>query len=397
MRNSRWKYKKEYKGKILNIKRKFADLMNNRILDWEFKDVNDKDAEQRFDTINKKYISDLEDIIRKNFDKIDTIKINVNDLKDELINTDKPYEIMESINYKLTDEEKITLLKEISDEDIPPEYITVIAWWFWFESWLILAWETWLIKLSYIKYWSWCIIIWEWKIVDWKDYEDAYQKYIIENKSEIKGKVDGINTYDKSTLYESDTSDIEKREKIQKAQIDDIENWITPEEYEFVQKIWVFTTTWLKWWKDSIKAELYWKWTTWWSDVSLWYWWWISWIHKTDNKTKITTTFWISGNLINFSSTSLWTDDKWSEIVTWGLQREEPKTKYSIQEKINFNWLIIWWTVSTKDFNKVQASAYCAYKTKNKNTEFFAWITNSFKDWVPWEHPSAVIWIEHNF
>jgi len=383
--------KKEYKDKILKIKREFADLMSNRILDWEFKDIND---ERRFDVINKQYISELEDIVKNNFDSINITKIDVNNIKNELINTNTPYETIESINNQLTDEEKIILLKEISNEDIPPEYITLIAWWFWFESWLILAWENWFIKLSYIKYWSWCIIIWEWKIVDWKDYEDAYQKYIIENKSEIKNKVDGINTYDKSTLYESDTSDIEKREKIQKAQMDDIENWITPEEYEFVQKIWVFTTIWLKWWKDSIKAELYWKWTTWWSDVSLWYWWWISWIHKTDNKTKFTTTFWITGNLINFSSTNTWTDETWAEVITWGLQREPTKAKYSIKEKISFsNWLTIWWTLSTKDFNKIQTSVYWAY-TK-WNTEVWAWITTNIKNWTPWT-PTATMWVTFN-
>jgi len=58
----------------------------------------------------------LEDIIVNNRDKIDVPKINIEEAKNKLLNSNLTYELIESVDGGLTDEEKIVLLKELTKE-----------------------------------------------------------------------------------------------------------------------------------------------------------------------------------------------------------------------------------------------------------------------------------------
>lgn len=350
--------KQDVSNQLFEIKRLFADLMNDSIINWDFKDVKD---ERRFDSVNKSFISNLEDIIANNRDKIDVPKINIEEAKNKLLNSDLTYELIESIDGGLTDEEKIVLLKELTKEWILPENISFLALWFGFQTWVLAVWEDWETKVSYIDYWSWCMIIDWWEIIYGEDYETAYMKYITENMEvteDIENNQIKITFWklEKSTTYTLDTDNLEKMNKFLENLQRNVAKWKSPDVYEFIYKIWYFSKIELNWWKDSIKAEIYGKWTTWWSNFKLWAWVWLSYTHKWNNITS-TTSLWASTNLVTFST-------EWPKWKT--------SYKFDVTQKIQFkNWLLLQGKAytNTKDINAEVAVWY-----KKWNVEFTTWV-----------------------
>lgn len=352
------KKKQDVSNQLFEIKRLFADLMSDSVINWDFKDVKD---ERRFDSVNKSFISNLEDIIVNNRDKIDVPKINIEEAKNKLLNSNLTYELIESVDKGLTDEEKIILLKELTKEWILPENISFLALWFGFQTWVLAVWEDWNAKLSYIDYWSWCMIIDWWEIIYGENYETAYMKYINENM-EVTEDVENNQIkitfwkFGKSTTYTINTDNLEKMNKLLENLQSNITKWETPDVYEFIYKFWYFSKIELNWWKDSIKAEIYGKWTTWWSNFKLWGWVWLSYTHKWNNITS-TTSLWASTNLVTFST-------EWPKWKT--------SYKFDVTQKIQFkNWLLLQGKVytNTKDINAEVAVWY-----KKWNVEFTAWV-----------------------
>lgn len=357
---------KQYINKrLLEIKRKFTDLTIDWKINWEFTDVVDS---RRFDAINKNFIDKLNNIIAENFNKIDIKEINIENAKNKLLNSDLTYELIEWINKELTEEEKIILLKELTKGGIQPEDIAFLAMWFWFETWLFSIWENWEIKIPYINYWTGCIMIWEWDIYYGENDEDAYMKYIGTEADKIKIK---YWTYRKDSLYTTETDNLEKKTNLIKSQGENLENWIDPEVYEFIHKIWTFTKIELNWWKDSIKAELYWKLTTWWMNLKLWGGIWLSHTHKWEKITS-TTSIWASANILSFS-------EKWPQWKT--------SYKFEIGEKLQLQQYVIWGKINTK-WKWINWEIYAGYKTWQHEINISVWNYNWIwlGLWVSYEH-----------
>lgn len=347
--------KQELKHSLFEIKRLFADLMMNGEIDKELDDVED---EWRLDSVNEYLMHNLEntvtqildeihsqepvsgdivaqnsdqiqvpesvseDIIAQNFDKIHSTEISVKEAKDKLLNSDFTYELVESLDKALTDEEKIILLSDLAKDCIKPEYISLLALWFWFQTWVLEhCWKEWNIIIPYINYWSGVIIIDCWEVIYGADYETAYTNYIIENTEIVEQNESVIKIkfwkYASSITYTIDTDNLEERAFLAENLKKGIDRKRELSIREFIHKFGQFSQIELTWWRDSVRAELYGKLTVWLDNFKLWYWVWLSYTHRWDNITS-TTSISLTDNLVAFSSK--W--PQWKNVCRFDLTQQ---------------------------------------------------------------------------
>lgn len=386
--------KQELKRSLFEVKRLFADLMLDGVINHEIDDVED---EWRLDSVNESLMHDLEniitqnfdkihspesvtgDIIAQNFDKIHVPEISIKEAKDKLLNSDFTYELVESLDKTLTEEEKIILLSDLAKDCIKPEYISLLALWFWFQTWVLEhCWKDWNIIIPYINYWSGVIIVDCWEVIYGADYETAYTNFIIANTEVVKQNEHTMKIkfwkYASSITYTIDTDNLEERaflsENLQRGMDRKRELSIR----EFIHKFGHFSQIELTWWRESVRAELYGKLTVWLDNFKLWYWVWLSYIHRWDNITS-TTSVSVTDNLVAFSSQ--W--PQWKNVY-----------RFDLTQQIAFNngLFFQWKAYHSFDKPKGALDVSAGYKDKKSGIEFTAWVwTNgavaSFKYNIP--------------